>query len=84
MFVALLVYVDDIIIASSYELAVQKLKSNLDAKFKLKDLGPLRSFLGYRLLELKKAFQFHKDHMLCKFWKILVFWVANQLQLLWK
>ena len=42
VFIALLVYVDDIIIASNDELAVQKLKSNLDAKFKLKDLGPLR------------------------------------------
>lgn len=32
---ALLVYVDDIIIASRDELVVQKLKCNMDARFKL-------------------------------------------------
>ncbi|KAL5564129.1 hypothetical protein UlMin_027293 [Ulmus minor] len=37
---------DDIIIASNNELVVQSLKSSLDAKFMLKDLGPLNFFLG--------------------------------------
>ena len=42
-------YVDDIIIASNDELAVQSLKLSLDAKFKLKDLGPLCFFLGLKV-----------------------------------
>ncbi|KAL5564139.1 hypothetical protein UlMin_027303 [Ulmus minor] len=33
-------------LASNNELVVQSLKSSLDAKFMLKDLGPLRFFLG--------------------------------------
>ena len=45
----LLVYVDDIIIANNDDLVVANLKKFLDAKFKLKDLGPLRSFLGLEI-----------------------------------
>ena len=43
---ALLVYVDDIIIASNDHLDVHHLKFVLNARFKMKDLGPLRYFLG--------------------------------------
>ena len=39
-------YVDDIIIASNNDLAVQDLKSKLGTRFKLEDLGPLHFFLG--------------------------------------
>ena len=53
-FIALLVYVDDILIASSDAVAVQKLKQFLDAQFKLKDLGPVRYFLG---LEIARSSQ---------------------------
>ncbi|KAL5547348.1 hypothetical protein UlMin_007035 [Ulmus minor] len=45
-FIVILVYVDDIIIASSDDVAVQHLKSRINARFKLKDLGTLRYFLG--------------------------------------
>ncbi|KAF5471614.1 hypothetical protein F2P56_008393 [Juglans regia] len=45
-FIALLVYVDDILIASSDLEAMKSLKSLLNAKFKLKDLGSLKYFLG--------------------------------------
>jgi hypothetical protein len=48
-FIALLVYVDDILIASSDAVAVTKLKQFLDAQFKLKDLGPVRYFLGLKI-----------------------------------
>ena len=48
----MLVYVDDILIASSDIAAVTKLKQFLDAQFKLKDLGPVRYFLG---LEIAKS-----------------------------
>ena len=45
-FLALLIYVDDIIIASNDQLVVDTLKHTLNCKFKMKDLGPLRYFLG--------------------------------------
>lgn len=42
----LLVYVDDIIIASPNRGLISKTTLNLQAKFKLKDLGDLKYFLG--------------------------------------
>ena len=45
-FLALLIYVDDIIIASNDQLIVDTLKHRLNYKFKMKNLGPLRYFLG--------------------------------------
>ena len=45
-FIALLVYVDDILIASNDVHVVEELKVFLDKEFKLKDLGNLKFFLG--------------------------------------
>ena len=45
-FIALLVYVDDILIASNNKHAVDELKVLLDQKFNLKELGDLKFFLG--------------------------------------
>ena len=45
-FLALIVYVDDIIIASNDHVFVHKLKSLLNAWFKMNDLRPLRYFMG--------------------------------------
>ncbi|XP_019168354.1 PREDICTED: uncharacterized protein LOC109164055 [Ipomoea nil] len=45
-FVAVLVYVDDILVASPDVSLIQKLKAYLDAAFKIKDLGELGYFLG--------------------------------------
>ena len=45
-FIALLVYVDDILLASDNKQAVDELKVLLDQQFKLKDLGELKFFLG--------------------------------------
>ena len=52
---ALLVFVDDIIIASDSELVIQSLKVFLDAHFKLKDLGNLRFFLGLEIARTNKG-----------------------------
>ena len=50
----MLVYVDDILISSSDATSVTKLKQFMDAQFKLKDLGPIRYFLG---LEIARSSQ---------------------------
>ncbi|KAL5569450.1 hypothetical protein UlMin_026025 [Ulmus minor] len=62
---ALLVYVDDIIIASNDDLVVASLKKILDANFKLKDLGPLRFFLGLEIARSPKGIMiFQKPYAL--------------------
>jgi hypothetical protein len=45
-FIALLVYVDDIIVASDNSAEVSKFIQLLNDRFKLKDLGQLKYFLG--------------------------------------
>ena len=47
--VALLVYVDDIIIARSSSIAIANVKQQLQTHFKLKDLGILHYFLGLEI-----------------------------------
>ncbi|KAL5566537.1 hypothetical protein UlMin_029701 [Ulmus minor] len=48
-------YVYDIIIARNNEPTIQSLKSSLDAKFKLKDLGPLCFFLGLEIARTERG-----------------------------
>uniref|UniRef100_A0A2N9FS71 Reverse transcriptase Ty1/copia-type domain-containing protein n=1 Tax=Fagus sylvatica TaxID=28930 RepID=A0A2N9FS71_FAGSY len=54
-FIALLVYVDDILIASNDMESVTKLKNALDAEFKPKDLGNLKYFLGLEVVRSSKG-----------------------------
>ena len=53
--ITLLVYVDDILIASNDVDAVSAFKQFLDNKFKLKDLGALKSFLGIEMARTTKG-----------------------------
>ena len=55
LFIALLVYVDDILTTSNDLKAVEDLKLSLDKHFKLKDLGNLRYFLGLEVLRSQKG-----------------------------
>ena len=48
-FIALLVYVDDIIITEANDTHIQELKIALNERFHLKDLGSLIFFLGLEL-----------------------------------
>ncbi|KAG7556307.1 Reverse transcriptase RNA-dependent DNA polymerase [Arabidopsis suecica] len=49
VFTALLVYVDDIVIAGNNEEVIDQLKKDLAQAFKLRDLGPLKYFLGLEI-----------------------------------
>jgi hypothetical protein len=54
-FVALLVYVDDIVIASNAPIAISDLTVLLNSAFKLKDLGSLKFFLGLEVARSSKG-----------------------------
>lgn len=54
-FTALLVYVDNIVIASNDDDAVAALKLALNKRFRMKDLGPLRYFLGLEVARSAKG-----------------------------
>ena len=56
----LLVYVDDILIASNNVEVVNAFKVFLDDKFKLKDLGILKYFLGLEVARTKKGINLRK------------------------
>ncbi|XP_019150241.1 PREDICTED: uncharacterized protein LOC109147059 [Ipomoea nil] len=45
-FIALVVYVDDVILASSDRTQIQQIKDHLHSVFQIKDLGSLKYFLG--------------------------------------
>ena len=69
-FTVLLVYVDDILLTGNNPAYVDSLKKLLDDRFGLKDLGPLRYFLGLdvartdaniSLTQRKYAFEILKD-----------------------
>ena len=54
-FIILLVYMDDILIASNDVHAVEELKVFLDQEFKLKNLGNLKFFLGLEVARSEKG-----------------------------
>ena len=54
-YVAVLVYVDDIVIASNDDTEVEQLKANLREVFKLRDLGSLKFFLGLEIARSSKG-----------------------------
>nr|GFB37515.1 hypothetical protein [Tanacetum cinerariifolium] len=51
MFVALLVYVDDIVITGNDETEINNFKKFLSTKFMIKDLGVLKYFLGIEIIK---------------------------------
>ncbi|XP_019189152.1 PREDICTED: uncharacterized protein LOC109183502 [Ipomoea nil] len=54
-FVALLVYGDDIIVASAELDIIQEVKKQLNDSFQIKDLGPIKYFLGLEVARQKKG-----------------------------
>lgn len=55
VFIALLVYVDDVILASNDSTAITQFITSLNQQFKLKDLGTLKFFLGLEVARLAKG-----------------------------
>ena len=54
-FVAALIYVDDVIIVGNDTSKIEDTKSNLDARFSIKDLGSLSYFLGIEVSRTKEG-----------------------------
>jgi hypothetical protein len=54
-FTALLIYVDDIILAGTCLEEIQRIKSILDNSFKIKDLGTVKYFLGLEVAHSKEG-----------------------------
>ncbi|XP_061373363.1 uncharacterized mitochondrial protein AtMg00810-like [Gastrolobium bilobum] len=54
-FAALLVYVDDMVLAGNNMNEIQTVKQHLDKLFKIKDLGPLRFFLGFEIAHSQRG-----------------------------
>ena len=55
MFIVLLVYVDDMIITGNDPSSIAALKSLLDQKIGIKDLGSLKFFLGLEIARSEKG-----------------------------
>ena len=51
-YIYLLLYVDDMLIASRSRSAIDALKKNLSSEFEMKDLGEVRKVLGLSLIHI--------------------------------
>ncbi|CAL1355334.1 unnamed protein product [Linum trigynum] len=59
-FVTALIYVDDVLLAGNDLPFIDRVKQFLDARFSIKDLGPLRYFLGIEIARLSTGFVLHQ------------------------
>ncbi|XP_030502421.1 uncharacterized mitochondrial protein AtMg00810-like [Cannabis sativa] len=55
MFIDVLIYVDDIVVAKNNDHVISTFKLSLNSKFKLRDIGSLRFFLGFELGRISKG-----------------------------
>jgi hypothetical protein len=83
-FLALLVYVDDIVLASDSADAIKQFIQFLNNEFKLKDLGDLKFFLGLEIARTQRVYLFVKENILWRSWKIVVCLLPSLLSFLWK
>lgn len=64
-----LIYVDDILIASNNDILVIDFKSFLSSKFQLKDLGPMKYFLGIEVARSGKGITICQRHYALELFK---------------
>lgn len=62
-FLALVVYVDNVLLIGSDVNQLTKLKAYLHREFTIKDLGATKYFLGFKFHGLKKVFSYPKENM---------------------
>lgn len=74
----LLVYVDDIIIANSSDIATTGLLKQLNTDFALKDLGDLRYFLGIEVRKVREEILLTQENYTLDLLKRVVWRIANQ------
>lgn len=77
-FVALLVYVDDIIITYLSLYIIANLKLFLYTQLKLKDLSRLKYFFNFEILVLLLELYYVDDIIPCNSWKIWVYLVHDR------
>ena len=78
-FIALLVYVDEIVIAGNNQARIDKLKKFLDSHFKLKDLGDLKYFLGLEVARSSKGIMLSQHHYVLQLtFGCWISWLQNQ------
>ena len=66
-----LLYVDDMIIAGNNEEAISQLKQFLSGCFRIKDLGPLKYFLGVEVARSKAGISISNESILWTYWRKL-------------
>lgn len=71
-FPTLFVYIDDLILAGTDSNEINMVKKFLDDKFKIKDLGSLKYFLGLEVARSKSGITICKESMLWMFFLMLV------------
>jgi len=60
-FMALIVYVDEVLIRGPNEILINQFKEYLHKMFTIKDLGQESYFLGIELLKTKKVYTLNKE-----------------------
>ena len=81
---ALLVYVDDLILAGNNSVTCSEFKEYLNSCFHIKDLGPLKYFMGIEVARSHKVYFCAKGNMPWKSLRSVDFLDQNLWIFLWK
>lgn len=82
-FLAVLIYVDDIVVAGNNAHAITNFTQNLNAKFKLKNMGSLKYLLGLEVARSEKGINLHQRSYTYQVLSDTGFLAVNPAQLPW-